>query len=161
METFLRACSLSLPSEVLVSLCCCCFFLSDLYFPLLPGLLLFSYSITLFHLTLPRRKGMQMQIGPIVFNCMHWWVAAQLKCFKCLCLGLKHRGSWHLRQGGPVTTGSSRSNKPTPGCNHWQEKDRRPGKVSEWGPTARFKWVWRQGLGSQMRTTLKTGGKDI
>lgn len=39
--------------------------------PPLPGLLLFSYSITLFHLTLPPRKGMQTQKGPIVFNCMH------------------------------------------------------------------------------------------
>lgn len=87
------------------------------FFSLLPGLLLFSYSITLFHLTLPLRKGMQIQIGPIVFNCMHWRVAAQLKCFKCLCLSLKHRGSWHLRQGGrAVTPGSPRSNKPTPGC---------------------------------------------
>lgn len=46
-------------------------FYSFIYIPFLPGLLLFSNSITLFHLTLPLRKGMQMQIGPIVFNCMH------------------------------------------------------------------------------------------
>lgn len=35
-------------------------FLSLSFFFLLPGLLLFSYSITLFHPTLPRGKGMQM-----------------------------------------------------------------------------------------------------
>lgn len=81
------------------------FFLTFFFILLLPGLLLFSYNIMLFHLTLPLRKGMQMQIGPIVFNCMHWRVAAQLKCFKCLCL--KHRGSWHLRWGEPVSPGST------------------------------------------------------
>lgn len=96
------------------------FFLT--FFFLLPGSLLFSYNIMLFHLTLPPRKGMQMQIGPIVFNCMHWRVAAQLKCFKCLCL--KHRGSWHLQWGEPVTPGSPRSNKPTPGSTTDRKRTR-------------------------------------
>lgn len=64
---------------------------------------LFSNSIMLFHLTLPRRKGMLMLKGPIVFNCMHWRVAAQLKCFKCLCLGLKRRGS-RSHRARPVQT---------------------------------------------------------
>lgn len=37
------------------------------------------------------------RIGP-GFNCMNWPRATQLKCFKCLCLSLKHRDScgwWH------------------------------------------------------------------
>lgn len=59
-----------------------------------------------------------------------------------MCLGLKHRGSWHLRRGEPVT------NKPTPGCT--TDRKRTGGGQGaagemEGGQTARIsgldKWV--------------------
>lgn len=109
------------------------FFLSFFFF--LPGLLLFSYSITLFHLTLPRSKGMQMQKGPIVFNCMHWRVAAQLKCFKCLCLCLKRAGG-RSHRARPVQT-SLHQVAPL-------MEDDRSWAGLEWGITAQVVW-WTGG----------------
>lgn len=87
------------------------------------SLIYYCFLTESFHLTLPRGKGMPMQKGPIVFNCMHWRVAAQLKCFKCLCL--KHRGSRSHRAHPD-------SNKLTPGCTTDRKKGGGGQGAGEW-----------------------------
>lgn len=122
--------------------------LVKLFFPP-PCLSLFSYSIALFHMTLPLGKGMQMQKGPVVFNCMHWRGAVQLKCVKCLCLegrgGQSHRAH-------PI------SNKLTPGCTSDRKRSRRWGGCWGRGITVLdlVDWTLWTGIGHNLQSCLRT-----